>query len=94
MALPFRIRDAFRLSFLSYLLNFVSVGSVGGDLFKAFFIAREQPGRRTEAVATVVVDRIVGLYGLLLVTRSGSLERRMMGELLAKIRRTLNRGGD
>ena len=52
--------DAFRLGFLGYLLNFVSVGSVGGDLFKAIFIAREQPGRRAEAVATVLVDRIVG----------------------------------
>jgi uncharacterized protein (TIRG00374 family) len=66
--LPFRLRDAYRLGFLGFLLNFVSLGSVGGDLFKAFFIAREQPGRRTEAVATVVVDRIVGIYGLLLIT--------------------------
>jgi len=66
--LPFRLRDAFRLGFLGYLLNFVSVGAVGGDLFKAFFIAREQPGRRAEAVATVVVDRMIGLYALLLVT--------------------------
>ncbi|MFV1963838.1 MAG: lysylphosphatidylglycerol synthase transmembrane domain-containing protein [Pirellulaceae bacterium] len=66
--LTFRLRDAFRLGFLGFLLNFVSVGAVGGDLFKAFFIAREQPGRRTEAVATVVVDRIIGLFGLLLAT--------------------------
>jgi len=66
--LPFRLRDAFRLGFLGYLLNFVSVGAVGGDLFKAFFIAREQPGRRAEAVATVLVDRMIGLYALLLVT--------------------------
>jgi hypothetical protein len=66
--LPFRLRDAFRLGFLGYLLNFVSVGAVGGDLFKAFFIAHEQPGRRAEAVATVVVDRMIGLYALLLVT--------------------------
>lgn len=66
--LPFRLRDAFRLGFLAYLLNFVSVGAVGGDLFKAFFIAHEQPGRRAEAVATVVVDRMIGLYALLLVT--------------------------
>jgi len=34
------------------------------------------------------------LVGLLLVTRPGSLERRMMNELLAKMRRMLNRGGD
>jgi len=68
LEMKFRLRDAFRLGFLSFLLNFVSVGSVGGDLFKAFFIAREQPRRRAEAVATVVVDRVFGLYALLLVT--------------------------
>ncbi|MDA1053068.1 MAG: lysylphosphatidylglycerol synthase transmembrane domain-containing protein [Planctomycetota bacterium] len=66
--IPFRLRDAFRLGFLGFLLNFVGVGSVGGDLFKAVFIAREQSSRRAEAVATVVVDRVVGLYALLLVT--------------------------
>ncbi len=66
--IPFRLRDAFRLSFLGYLFNFVGVGSVGGDLFKAYFIAKEQPHRRAEAVATVVVDRIVGLYALLVLT--------------------------
>ncbi len=65
--LPFRLRDAFRLGFLGYLLNFVSLGSVGGDLFKAVFIAREHPGRRTAAVTSVVVDRVIGLVGLLLV---------------------------
>lgn len=67
LEITFSLADAFRLSFLGYLLNFVSAGSVGGDLFKAFFIAREQPRRRTEAVATVIVDRLVGLYALLVV---------------------------
>lgn len=65
--LPFRLSDAFRLSFVGYLLNFVAFGSVGGDLFKAVFLAREQPGRRTEAVATVFLDRAVGMYSLLVV---------------------------
>jgi len=68
LELPFRVRDAFRLGFLGFLLNFVSIGSVGGDLFKAIFIAREQTRRRAEAVATVVVDRMIGLYALLVVT--------------------------
>ncbi len=63
----FTVGDAFRLGFLGYLLNFVSIGSVGGDLFKAIFIARDQPGRRTEAIATVMVDRVIGFYALLLV---------------------------
>jgi glycosyltransferase 2 family protein len=62
--LPFTLKDALRLGFLGYLLNFVSLGAVGGDLFKAVFVARQFPGRRPEAVATVVLDRVVGLYML------------------------------
>lgn len=60
--IPFRMRDAFRLGFLGYLLNFVSLGSVGGDVFRAIFIAREAPKHRAQAVATVLIDRIIGLY--------------------------------
>lgn len=67
LGIDFRLSDAMRLGFLSYLFNFVSLGSVGGDLFKAVFIAKENPHRRAEAVATVVVDRVIGLYGLFVV---------------------------
>lgn len=65
--LSITLASAFRLSFLGYLANFVSVGNVGGDLFKAVFVAREQPQRRAAAVATVFVDRVIGLYALLIV---------------------------
>jgi uncharacterized protein (TIRG00374 family) len=65
LGLRFRFREAFRLGMLAYLLNFVSLGSVGGDLFKAFFIARDQPGRRFDAVATVLADRVIGLLALM-----------------------------
>ncbi len=68
LRLRFSLTDALRLGFLGYLFNFVVFGSVGGDLFKAFFIAREQRGRRAEAVATVVIDRLVGIYALVLLT--------------------------
>ncbi len=63
--LPFSLSHAFRLSFLGYLFNFFSFGVVGGDLMKAFFIARQYPEKKTRAVTTIFVDRIVGLYGLL-----------------------------
>ena len=61
------IIEAFRLSSICFLLSFVSAGSVGGDLFKAVFLARRRPGKRIEAVASVIVDRGVGLYGLVLI---------------------------
>ncbi len=65
--LPVRLPEALRLGFLGFLLTFVSAGVVGGDLFKAIFVARELHGRRAEAVATVVVDRLFGLYGIFLL---------------------------
>jgi uncharacterized protein (TIRG00374 family) len=61
------IRDAFRLGFLGYLFSFITPGSVGGDLFKVVFLARERRGRKTEVAVTVIVDRLLGLYGLFIV---------------------------
>lgn len=86
LELPFTLRDAFRLGFLCYLLNFVSVGIVGGDLFKAIFVAREQPGRRAEAVATVVLDRVIGLYALFLVASTAILLTGLIANPLREIR--------
>jgi uncharacterized protein (TIRG00374 family) len=76
---PFRWSDAVRLGFLGYLLTFVSLGAVGGDLLKAFFVAREQPGRRIEAFATVIVDRVIGLYSLLLLASTAIVISRTSG---------------
>ena len=65
--LPFRLQDALRLGFLSYLFNLAPMGIVGGDVVKAVMLARRQPGHRAEAVATVVMDRVIGLYVLFVV---------------------------
>ncbi len=67
LKLDFRLIDAFRIGSLGYALNFVALGIIGGDLFKAIFIARDQPGRRTEAAATVLADRVTGLFTMLLL---------------------------
>jgi uncharacterized membrane protein YbhN (UPF0104 family) len=71
--LKFHITDALRLGSLGFTLNQVMPGSVGGDLFKAAFLAHEQPGRRTEAIATVLIDRTVGLVAMLVVASIGLL---------------------
>ncbi len=63
----FTIRDAMRLGFIGYLFNFVAPGSVGGDLVKAALLAKEQPDRRATAVATVLLDRILGMLALFMI---------------------------
>ena len=65
--LPFAIRDALRLGLLGYLFNLAPMGIVGGDLLKAVMLARQQKDHRAEALASVFVDRAVGLYTLFVV---------------------------
>lgn len=64
---PFQFRDALRYGFVGLVTNYVGPGSVGGDLFKAVLLARDQTSRRTAAVATVLLDRILGLLALFIV---------------------------
>jgi glycosyltransferase 2 family protein len=61
--LPFTLSDALRLGVIGYYYNILLPGSVGGDILKAAFLAREHD-RRTVAVATVIMDRLIGLWGL------------------------------
>lgn len=68
-----RLVDSLRLGALGFALNFVSPGSIGGDFFKAVFLAHGHPGQRTEAVATVMADRIVGLLTQLAMASCGIL---------------------
>jgi len=59
--------EALKLSFAGNFLNFATpLGSHAGDAFKAYF-ASLHTERKTEAVTTVVLDRIIGLGTLLLV---------------------------
>jgi uncharacterized protein (TIRG00374 family) len=64
--LPFSLRNTFRLGMVGVFYNTFLPGSVGGDLLKAYFIAKEHPERKARAVATVIADRALGLFGLIL----------------------------
>ena len=54
-----------QVSFIGYFFNIVMPGSVGGDLVKAYYIARDRKGQRVEAISTIALDRLIGLYALL-----------------------------
>jgi uncharacterized protein (TIRG00374 family) len=71
--LSITLYSAVRLGLLGMFYNVFLPGSVTGDIPKAFFLAREQ-SRRTAAVATVIMDRGLGLVGLVwLVALIGSV---------------------
>ncbi|MBU0717914.1 MAG: flippase-like domain-containing protein [Planctomycetes bacterium] len=59
--------ESLKLAFAGNFLNFATpLGSNAGDVFKAYFVSLHTD-RKTEAVTTVVLDRIVGLVSLLIV---------------------------
>jgi len=54
------------ISLVGQFFNSFLLGSTGGDLIKAYYAARETHHKKTEAVTTVFVDRLVGLWAMLL----------------------------
>ncbi len=59
--------QAFRLTWIGIFFNNVVPGLTGGDLVKAFYIARIT-GKKTRSVLTVIVDRVMGLVALAVLT--------------------------
>ena len=70
---PCRFSDAIRIGFWGYLFNLAPLGIVGGDLVKAVMLGHEHPKHRTKALASVLVDRVIGLYMLFVVASAAIL---------------------
>jgi uncharacterized protein (TIRG00374 family) len=57
---------ATEISLVAHFFNSFLLGSTGGDLMKAYYAARETHHKKPEAVTTVFVDRLLGLWSMLL----------------------------
>jgi uncharacterized protein (TIRG00374 family) len=64
--LDLRFSRAMEISLVAHFFNSFLLGSTGGDLLKAYYAARETHHKKTEAVVTVFVDRLIGLFAMLL----------------------------
>jgi uncharacterized membrane protein YbhN (UPF0104 family) len=67
LGLNLSVGEALRLGFMGQLFSLLGVGMLGGDALKTFYLGRHNRGHMAEALTTVLVDRVVGLYGLVLV---------------------------
>ncbi len=56
--------NALRLTYIGFCFNLVMPGMTGGDVIKGVIAAKENPGRRADAVVSVIVDRVIGLLAL------------------------------
>ena len=66
LQIPFALWRAFQLGLLGLFANTFLPGAVGGDVLKAYFLAKDNPAQRTAAISTVLMDRGMGLFGLIL----------------------------
>lgn len=61
--LPLTFKNGMRYGLIGVFFNTFLPGAVGGDIIKAAALARSQ-SRRTAAVATVIMDRLIALWAL------------------------------
>jgi glycosyltransferase 2 family protein len=61
--LPFHLSEAVRLGSIGFFFNTFLPGSVGGDIVKTAILARQQ-SQGTLAVASVLIDRVIGVWTL------------------------------
>lgn len=59
--------ECFKLNLIGLFFNYVMPGGVGGDVVKGFYIVKEHPGNRMGAAISVLLDRVMGLYAMLLL---------------------------
>ncbi len=61
------LSDAMRFGFIGFMFNLSPVGIVGGDAVKVFLLAKKNNSSIDNATASVVVDRVIGLYTMFLI---------------------------
>jgi uncharacterized protein (TIRG00374 family) len=65
----------FKLTLIGNFFNFAMPGGVGGDLVKGYYIVRTAPNARLKAAVTVLMDRLIGLFVMLLMALAVMLAR-------------------
>lgn len=64
---PTRWRDAVRFTYVGLFFNVVFPGFNGGDVARAVAVVQRHPERRPEALMSVVVDRVLGLFSMVVI---------------------------
>jgi glycosyltransferase 2 family protein len=59
--------QATKMTWLGYITSLVMPGAASGDVAKSYLIVNQQFGAKARSFSTVLVDRIIGIYALVLV---------------------------
>lgn len=60
-------RRIYALGFIGVFFNFFIPGGTGGDVVKIFYLLKETPGQKIQALLSVLVDRLFGLVAMVLL---------------------------
>lgn len=61
-------KTSFKLTLIGQFFSFFIPGGVGGDVVKALELAKEQVASRATALSTVIADRVLGLFTMILLS--------------------------
>jgi len=59
--------NSFQLNLVGFFFSTFLPGAAGGDIAKLVYATRENHGRRTEVATVLILDRVVGLFSLVLL---------------------------
>lgn len=60
-------REVLKLSLIGAFFNFAIPGGVGGDVVKSYYLVKENPQKKMAGVMSVLMDRVLGLYAMILM---------------------------
>ena len=61
------LRTSLQLTLVGFFFATFVPGSAGGDVARLFYATRENGGRKTEIMTVVIIDRVIGLFSMLLL---------------------------
>jgi hypothetical protein len=68
LRIPLFFKQTIMPTYLGNAFNALLPGSIGGDIYRLYVVGKGFPGLKTEAALAVVVDRLSGLVGVIIIT--------------------------
>jgi hypothetical protein len=65
--LSLSLLNSFQLNLIGFLFSTFLPGAAGGDIAKVVYATKENHGRRAEVATVLILDRLVGLFSLILL---------------------------
>ncbi len=67
----FTNKHTFPLTLIGTFFNYAMPGGLGGDVVKGYYLLKRSSDSRTSAAISVLMDRLIGMYGMVMVSVVG-----------------------